>query len=74
MLQTALATVDDAERIELYGEMQRYLVEDVCPSIYTCASVVMPVYNKDAFEWRGSTGDIHAALEYNYYFAGFRMK
>ena len=54
--------------------MQRYLVEDVCPSIYTCASVVMPVYNKDAFEWRGSTGDIHAALEYNYYFAGFRMK
>jgi len=74
MLLEALATIDDDKRIELYGEMQRYLVEDVCPSIYTCASVVMPVYNDDSFEWRGSTGNIHAALEYNYYFAGFRMK
>jgi len=74
MLTTALSTIDDDARVEKYGELQTYLVEEVVPSIYTCASVIKPVYNSNVFEWRGSTGNIHAASEYNFYYADFTMK
>ncbi len=74
MLNAALSTVDDTARVTKYGEIQKYLVEDVVPSIYTCASVIKPLYNSNVFEWRGSTGNIHAASEYNFYYADFIMK
>ncbi|MPL93149.1 putative D,D-dipeptide-binding periplasmic protein DdpA [bioreactor metagenome] len=74
MLNDALSTVDDSARVTKYGEIQKYLVEDVVPSIYTCASVVKPLYNSNVFEWRGYTGNIHAASEYNFYYADFIMK
>ena len=70
MLNEALGTVDDDARVELYGEMQKYLVEEVVPSIYTCASVIKPIYNANAFAWP----EHHATMEYNFYFANCTMK
>lgn len=74
ILQEALATVDETARLEKYTEMQRYLVEDVVPSIYTFVSVLKPVFNSAVFQWRGTPGRTpHSTLEYNYYFADFVM-
>ena len=70
MLNEALGTVDDDARVALYGEMQKYLVEEVVPSVYTCASVIKPIYNANAFEWPS----YHAATEYNFYYADYTMK
>lgn len=70
MLNEGLSTVDDEARIELYGEIQKYLVEEVVPSVYTCASMLKPVYNTDVFEWP----PLNATSEYNYYYAACTMK
>lgn len=74
MLNDALSTVDDGARVAKYGEIQKYLVEEVVPSVYACATVIKPVYNANVFEWRGSTGNVHAASEYNFRYAEFVMK
>ena len=70
MLNEALGTVDDDARIALYGQMQKYLVEEVVPSVYTCASVIKPIYNANNFEWPAK----HATTEYNFYYADYIMK
>lgn len=70
MLNEALGTVDDDARVALYGEIQKYLVEEVVPSVYTCASVIKPIYNANSFEWPAAS----KSMEYNFYFAGFTMK
>lgn len=70
MISEALGTVDDDARVALYGEMQRYLVEEVVPSIYTCTSVVKPVYNSNTFSWPAQ----HATMEYNFCYANCTMK
>ena len=70
MLTEALGTVDDDERVELYGEMQKYLVEEVVPSVYTCAAVLKPIYNANSFEWPAP----HSAKEYWFYYADYVMK
>ena len=70
MLNEALGTVDDDARIALYGQMQKYLVEEVVPSVYTCASVIKPIYNANNFEWPAK----HATTEYNIYYADYIMK
>ncbi len=70
MLTEALGTVDDDARIALYGEMQKYLVEEVVPSIFTCASVIQPIYNSNHFEW----GPAHSTMEYNCCYSQFVMK
>lgn len=74
MILDAFSTIDDDEREQKYAEIQKYLVEDIVPSLYTFVSVLRPAYNSDAFSWRLSEGKPHAAYEYNFRFAEFVMK
>ena len=74
MITEALATVDDDARLKLYSDMQAYITDDLCASIFTCGSVVMPVYNMDRFSWRGTTDTLHTCLEYNFCYAEYEMK
>ena len=70
MLNEALGTVDDDARVALYGEMQKYLVEELVPSVYTCTAVLKPIYNTNSFEWPAP----HSAKEYWFYYADYVMK
>lgn len=70
MLNEALATIDDDARIALYADMQEYLVNEVVPSVWSCGSIVKPVYNSNTVTWP----EYHSTLEYNYYYANFAMK
>ena len=69
MLNDAFETLDDDERVEKYAELQKYLVDEVVPSVYTCTSVYRPVFNKNKVEWCPA----HCTLEYNFYYAGMKM-
>ena len=73
-IQEALTTVDPDKRAELYAEMQHYLVEDVCPSIFTFVSVLKPAYRSDRFTWPAGEGNPHAILEFNFNMKDFRMQ
>lgn len=75
MLNDALSTNNDDERLKKYAEIQEYLVDDVVPSVYTFMSVVKPVWNTEKFTWRLSDGGTaHSSPQHNYYYADFIMK
>ncbi|MDR0839881.1 MAG: ABC transporter substrate-binding protein [Christensenellaceae bacterium] len=74
LLNAALETIDDQERLDKYAELQTYLVDEVVPSVYTFNSVIKPIYNSARFDWRLSDGNPHPSTQYNYYYADFRMK
>ncbi|MDO4339520.1 MAG: ABC transporter substrate-binding protein [Eubacteriales bacterium] len=73
MIEEALATVDDTEREAKYAEIQKYVVNEVVPSVYVLVSTVNPVWNKDSFEWCVSEGEIRPVISWNYYFNDFTM-
>lgn len=75
MLSDALSTVKDEERLAKYVDIQKYLVDEVVPSLYPFMSVVKPVWNNKKFTWRLSDGGTaHSSAAYNYYYADFVMK
>ncbi len=74
MILDAYSTIDADARQQKYAEIQKYLVDEVVPSVYTFVSAIRPAWNSDAFTWRLSEEKPHAAYEYNFYFAEFVMK
>ncbi|MCG8515894.1 MAG: ABC transporter substrate-binding protein [Halanaerobiales bacterium] len=74
MILEALGTIDADARKQKYEDIQKYLVNEVVPSVYTFVSVLKPVWNSDVFSWRIGQGKPHPIVEYNYYYADFAMK
>jgi len=74
MLLDALSTNDADARKQKYSDIQKYLMNDVVPSLYSFVSVLKPVWNTDVFTWRVGEGKTHPIIEYNYYYADFEMK
>jgi peptide/nickel transport system substrate-binding protein len=75
MMTEALSTINDDERLAKYAEIQKYLVDDVVPSVYTFMNVIKPVWNTEKFTWRLSDGGTaHSSVGYNYYYYDFKMK
>ena len=70
----ALSTADAKARLAKYAEIQRYIVEDLCASIFTFVSVVKPTYRADVCSWPAGDGQPHAIAEFNYNASYFRMK
>lgn len=73
MITEALKTVDNTERLQKYSEIQKYLVNDVVPSVYAMVSATKPSWNSKVFTWPVSEGKMYASSEYNYYLANFVM-
>jgi len=73
LISEALVTVDSEARAGLYAEMQHYLVDDLCPSIYTFVSVLKAAYRGDVFTWPAGNGSPHAIAEFNFNYRFFEM-
>ncbi len=72
-IQETLITADPEERAAKYAELQQYIVEDVCPSIFTFLSVLKPAYRADRFSWPAGDGNPHAIAEFNFNYMYFKM-
>jgi len=72
-IKDALVTVDRKERAAKYAAIQKYVVEDLCPSIFTFVSVVKPAYRADRFSWPAGEGRPHAVAEFNFNMMYFKM-
>ena len=72
-ISEALVTVDAEARASLYAEMQHYLVDELCPSIYTFVSVLKAAYRSDVFTWPAGQGSPHAIAEFNFNYRFFEM-
>jgi len=73
MITEALVTADPDARTNLYAKIQHYIVDDLCPSIYTFASVLKPAYRSDVFKWPAGEGNPHAIAEFNFNYRFFEM-
>lgn len=73
MITKSLVTIDAEARAKLYVDMQNYLVDDVCPSIYTFVSVLKAAYRSDVFKWPAGEGHPHAIAEFNFNYRFFEM-
>jgi len=73
MLTEALTTADADARSQLYSQMQHYIVDDLCPSIYTFLSVLRPAYRSDVFRWPAGEGHPHPIAEFNFNYRFFEM-
>ena len=74
MITEALNTADPDDRMQKYAEIQKYLVEDVCPSIFTFVSVVKPTYRTDRFSWPAGDDNPHAIAEFNFNMMDFETR
>ena len=74
MILDAFGTINADARKQKYSDIQKYLMNDVVPSLYPFAAVFRPVWNADVFTWSIGEGKAHPVEEYNYYFADFEMK
>jgi len=73
MISEALLTVDNDARAKLYADMQHYLVDELCPSIFSFVNVIKAAYRSDVFSWPAGDGHPHAINEFNFNYRDFAM-
>ena len=66
MIEDALATVDKTERFAKYGEIQTYIVDELCPTGYLCEMTERIAYQSSYITWPAlenvAEGEIASAL------------
>lgn len=50
-IQDALTTVDDEERMKKEADIQNYIVDELCPSIWLCNLTERCAYHSDYIKW-----------------------
>ena len=67
-IEDALATIDEAERFQKYGELQDYIV-DLSPSLFLYDQVEKHAYRADIVDWPALRGETSPVQGYSFFAA-----
>ena len=66
MIEDAMATIDQEERFAKYADIQKYIVDELCPTGYLCELTERIAYHGDYITWpaleNAPAGEIPSAL------------
>lgn len=66
MIEDAMATIDQEERFAKYADIQKYIVDELCPTGYLCELTERIAYHSDYITWpaleNAPAGEIPSAL------------